>query len=88
MRGGCWFIWGSWGFLWFFCFCLPSVDADMLSLLLISSDWVVVSGGDGDCMIDKLEVGVCGRGFNGCPEHLDVHSISIDEGVEDMEVLS
>ena len=86
--GGCWFIWGSWGFLWFFCFCLPSVDADMLSLLLVSSDWVVISGGDGDCTIDKFEVGVCGGGLNGCPEHLDIHSISIDEGVEDVEVLS
>ena len=35
--GGCWFVWGSWGFLWFFCFCLPSVDADMLSLLVDES---------------------------------------------------
>ena len=48
----------------------------------------MISGGDGDRMIDKLEVGVCGRGLNGCPEHLDVHSISVDEGAEDVEVLS
>ena len=88
MWGGCWFVWGSWGFLWFFCFCLPSVDTDMLSLLLVPSDWVVISGGDGDCMIDKFEISVCGGGLNGCPEHLDVHSISIDKGVEDVEVLS
>ena len=86
--GGCWFVWGSWGFLWFFSFCLPSVDADMLSLLLVSSDRVVVSVGDGDCMVDKFEVSVCGGGLDGCPEHLDVHSISIDKGVEDVEVLS
>ena len=86
--GRCWFVWGSWGFLWFFCFCLPSVDADMLSLLLVSSDWVVISSRDGDCMVDKFEVGVCGGRLNGCPEHLDVHSISVDEGVEDVEVLS
>ena len=67
---------------------MPSVDADMLSLLLVSGDWVVISGRDGDCMVNKFEVGVCSRGFNGCPEHLDVHSISIDEGAEDVEVLS
>ena len=64
VQGRCWFIWGSWGFFWFVCFCLPSVDADMLSLLLILSDQVVVSAGDGDGMVDKFEVGVSGRGLN------------------------
>ena len=87
-RGGCWFIRGSWGFLWFFCFCLPSVDTDMLSLLSISGDGVVVSFWDGDGVVDEFEVCICGGGLNGCPEHLDVHSILIDEGAEDVEVLS
>ena len=86
--GGCWFVGGSWGFLWFFCFCLPSVDADMLSLLPIPGDRVVVSFWDGDGVVDEFKVGACGGGLNGCPEHLDVHSISIDEGAEDVEVLS
>ena len=86
--GGCWFVWGSWGFLWFFCFCLPSVDADMLSLLSVSSDRVVVSFWDSDSVVDEFEVCVCGGGLNGCSEHLDVHSISIDEDAEDVEVLS
>ena len=86
--GRCWFVWGSWGFLWFFCFCLPSVNADMLSLLSISGDGIVVSFRDGDGVIDEFEVGVHGGGLNGCPEHLDVHSISVDKGAEDMEVLS
>ena len=86
--GGCWFVWGSWGFLWLFCFCLPSIDVDMLSLLSISSDRVVVSFGDGDGVIDEFEVCACGGGLNGCPEHLDVHSISIDEGAKNVEVLS
>ena len=86
--GRCGFVWGSWGFFWFFWFCLPSVDADMLSLLSISSDRVVVSFWDGDCVIDEFEICACGGGLNGCPEHLDVHSISVDEGAEDVEVLS
>ena len=60
----------------------------MLSLLLVSSDWVVISGGDGDFMIDKFEVCACSGGLNGCPEHLNVHSISVDEGIEDVEVFS
>ena len=86
--GGCWFVWGSWGFLWFFCFCLPSVDVDMMSLLSIPGNGVVVSFWDGDGVVDQFEIGVSGRGLDGCPEHLDVHSISIDEGAEDVEVLS
>ena len=61
---------------------------DMLLLLLISSDWVIVSFRDGDSMVDEFKVGVSGRRFNGCPEHLDIHSILIDEGAEDVEVLS
>ena len=60
----------------------------MLSLLLVSSDWVVISGGDGDGMVDKFEVCTVGGGLNGCPEHLDVHSISVDKGIEDVEVFS
>ena len=87
-RGGCWFVWGIWGFLWFFCFCLLSIDADMLSLLSIPSDRVVVSFWDGDGVVDEFKVGACGGGLNGCPEHLDVHSILINEGTEDVEVLS
>ena len=86
--GGCWFIWGSCGFLWFFSFCLPSVNADMLSLLSVSGDGVVVSFWDGDGVIDEFKVYACGGGLNGCPEHLNVHSIPIDEGAEDVEVLS
>ena len=86
--GRCWFVWRSWGFLWFFCFCLPSVDVDMLSLLSIPSDRIVVSFWDGDGVIDKFKVGACGGGLDGCPEHLDVHSISIDEGAEDVKVFS
>ena len=85
---GCWFVRGSWGFLWFFCFCLPSVDTDMLSLLSISGNGVVVSFWDGDGVVDQFEIGVSGRGLDGCPEHLDIHSISVDEGAEDVEVLS
>ena len=61
---------------------------DMLSLLSISSDRVVVSFWDGDGVVDQFEIGVSGRGLNGCPEHLDVHSISVDEGAEDVEVFS
>ena len=61
---------------------------DMLSLLLKSSDRVVVSFWNGDGVVDQFEVCVSSGGFNGCPEHLDVHSISIDEGAEDVEVLS
>ena len=61
---------------------------DMLSLLSISGNRVVVSFGDGDGVIDEFEVCTCGGGLNGCPEHLDVHSISVDEGAEDVEVLS
>ena len=67
---------------------MPSVDVDMLSLLSISSNRVVVSFWDGDGVVDQFEIGVSGRGLNGCPEHLDVHSISIDEGAEDVEVFS
>ena len=59
-----------------------------MSLLSISSDRIVVSFWDGDGMVDKFKVCVSGGGFNGCPEHLDVHSISVDEGAEDVEVLS
>ena len=54
----------------------------------ISSDRVVVSFWDGNGVIDEFKVCVCGGGLDGCPEHLDVHSISVDEGVEDVEVLS
>ena len=67
---------------------MPSVDADMLSLLSISGDRVVVSFWDGDGVIDEFEVCVCGGRLNGCPEHLDVRSISVDKGAEDVEVLS
>ena len=67
---------------------MPSVNVDMLSLLSIPGDRVVVSFRDGDGVVDEFEVCACGEGLNGCPEHLDVHSISIDEGAEDVEVLS
>ena len=60
----------------------------MLSLLLISGDRVVISFWDGDGVVGEFKVVICGGGFNSCPEHLDVHSISVDEGVEDVEVLS
>ena len=60
----------------------------MLSLLPIPGDRVVVSFWDGDGVVDQFEIGISGRGLDGCPEHLDVHSISVDKGAEDVEVLS
>ena len=86
--GGCWFVWGGWGFLWFFCFCFPSVEADMLSLLSISGDGIVISFWNANGVVDQFEIVVSGGGFNGCPEHVDIRSFSVDEGAEDVEVLS
>ena len=60
----------------------------MLSLLSISGDRVVISFWDADGMVDQFEIVVSGRGLNGRPEHVDIRSISVDEGAEDVEVFS
>ena len=60
----------------------------MVSLLSVLINWPVFSTRDADSVVDKFKVCVSSRWLDGCPKHLDVCAIVIDEGAEDVEVLS